>query len=81
MTEILAPQMTKADIAELRTLRGSGRVNDAFLTTLAMHYLNAEIEGVLNPARHLAAYLDVERSTVLTYMRMARNRSLIITRP
>ncbi|SNS49832.1 hypothetical protein [Actinacidiphila glaucinigra] len=76
--EILrAPKMTEADIAELKALRGTGPVPNAFLVRLAEHYLKAEIDGVLNPARHLAAYLDVERQTVLTYMRMARNRSII----
>ncbi|MEU2111546.1 hypothetical protein [Streptomyces sp. NPDC019507] len=78
MTQILAPNMTEADIADLRALRGTGQVTDAFLVRLAEHFLTAEIEGVLNPARHLAEYLDVERQTVLTYMRMARNRGLVV---
>ncbi|WP_371671255.1 hypothetical protein OG985_28715 [Streptomyces sp. NBC_00289] len=79
--EILrAPAMTEADIAELLALRGTGRVTHAFLARLAAHFLKAEIDGVLNPARHLAAYLGVERQTVLTYMRMARRNGLIITR-
>ncbi|MGA5019281.1 hypothetical protein ACPCAA_17915 [Streptomyces griseoincarnatus] len=74
---ILAPNMTEADIAELRRLREGYHVTNEFLVCLAAHYVQAEIDGVLNPARHLAEYLGVQRQTVLTYMRMARNGGLI----
>ncbi|MGW1558344.1 hypothetical protein ACWCQ1_17745 [Streptomyces sp. NPDC002144] len=78
MTNALrAPKMTEAEIAELRDLRQGNRVTEAFLVRLAAHYLKAEADGVLNPARHLAEYLGVQRQTVLTYMRMARNSGLI----
>ncbi|MFI6205941.1 hypothetical protein ACIBAI_06005 [Streptomyces sp. NPDC051041] len=74
------PKMTDAEIAELRALREGKRVTDAFLVRLATHFMQAEADGVLNPARHLAEYLGVQRQTVLTYMRMARNRGLIARR-
>ncbi|MFI6275973.1 hypothetical protein [Streptomyces sp. NPDC050988] len=80
MAEIIAPKLTESDIAELLALRGSGPVANAFLARLAAHYLTAQSEGVINPARHLAAYLGVQRETVQTYMRMARNRGVIDTR-
>ncbi|WP_282703716.1 hypothetical protein [Streptomyces sp. CC219B] len=77
MTDALrAPKITAAQIAELRALRGAGPVPDAFLARLAEHYMKAEADGVLNPARHLAEYLEVQRQTVMVYMRMARNRRL-----
>ncbi|MFJ3974856.1 hypothetical protein [Streptomyces sp. NPDC090021] len=75
---LLAPQMTDAEIDELRALNRGPRVTHAFLTRLAAHYIQAEIDGVINPARHLAEYLGVQRQTVLTYMRMARRNGLII---
>ncbi|MFD3325831.1 hypothetical protein [Streptomyces sp. NPDC058701] len=74
------PSVTEAEIAELLVLRGkTARVSDAFLIRLAAHYAKAEAEGVINPARHFADYLGVQRNAVLTYMRMARNRSLTQT--
>jgi hypothetical protein len=79
MTDALrAPQMTEAEIDELRTLNRGPRVTHAFLARLAAHYIQAEIDGVINPARHLAEYLGVQRQTVLTYMRMARRNGLIL---
>ncbi|MFF4244334.1 hypothetical protein ACFYY2_07640 [Streptomyces sp. NPDC001822] len=83
MTEsefLTVPSITDAEIEELMQLRASGWVTDAFLVRLAYHFLKAEAEGVINPARHLAEYIGVQRQTVLTYMRMAR-RTGIITRP
>ncbi|MER7111235.1 hypothetical protein [Streptomyces sp. NPDC000229] len=78
MTDALrAPSITDAEIDELLALHGP-RITDAFLVRLAAHYLKAEAEGVVNPARHFADYLGVQRQTVLTYMRMVRNRSLLI---
>jgi len=71
-----APNMTPAEISDLRALRQGSRVTDAFLTRLAKHYRDAETDGVRNPARHLAGYLGVQRQTVLTWVRMAQNRSL-----
>ncbi|KOG26790.1 hypothetical protein [Streptomyces viridochromogenes] len=76
MTELRAPRITTAQVAELRSLREGQRVTKAFLARLAEHYLKAEAEGVLNPARHFADYLGVQRQTVLTYMRMARRNGL-----
>lgn len=82
MTDALrTPQMTDAEIEELRALRERHRVTDAFLVRLATHYVQAEIDGVLNPARHLAEYLGVQRQTVLTYMRMARRTGVLKNRP
>ncbi|MEU7030081.1 hypothetical protein AB0A60_25790 [Streptomyces sp. NPDC046275] len=78
MTDTLrAPRMTEAEIDELRALREGYRVTDAFLVRLATHYTQAEIDGVVNPARHLAEYLGVQRQTVLTYMRMARRTGVL----
>lgn len=78
MTDALrAPQMTDAEIGELRELNRGPRVTDAFLVRLATHYMQAEIDGVINPARHFAEYLGVQQQTVATYMRMARRRSLL----
>ncbi len=78
MTDALrAPKMTDAEIAELRALREGYHVTDDFLVRLATHFVQAEIDGVLNPARHLADYLGVQRQTVLTYMRMARRKGLV----
>jgi transposase-like protein len=78
MTDALrAPKITASEITELRALRGTGPVPDAFLARLAEHYQKAEADGVLNPARHLAEHLGVQRQTVITYMRMARNRRLV----
>ncbi|MFE5971421.1 hypothetical protein ACFQ64_04580 [Streptomyces sp. NPDC056460] len=72
-----APSITETEIAELRALRGdTARVTNAFLVRLAAHIAKAEAEGVINPARHFAEYLGVQRPAVLTYMRMIRNRSL-----
>ncbi|MFE0104166.1 hypothetical protein [Streptomyces sp. NPDC059009] len=79
MYGLTEPTLTDADIAELHALRGpqTSPVPDAFLVRLATHYLKAEIEGVINPARHLAERLGLIRGTVMTYMRMARLRGLI----
>jgi hypothetical protein len=71
------PKMTDAEIDELRALREGYHVTDAFLVRLATHFVKAEIDGVLNPARHLADYLGVQRQTVLTYMRMARRKGFV----
>ncbi|MEU3265084.1 hypothetical protein [Streptomyces bacillaris] len=80
MTDALrAPKMTEAEIAELRALREGYHVTHAFLARLAAHYIQAEIDGVLNPARHLADHLGVQRQTVLTYMRMARRSGVLPT--
>ncbi|WP_405978835.1 hypothetical protein [Streptomyces sp. NBC_00158] len=71
-----APSITEDEIAELLALRGkTARVSDAFLVRLAAHLAKAEAEGVINPARHFAEYLGVQRPAVLVYMRIIRNRS------
>ncbi|MER5851068.1 hypothetical protein ABT126_29590 [Streptomyces sp. NPDC002012] len=79
MYGLTEPTLTDADIAELRELRGpqTSPVPNAFLVRLATHFLKAEIDGVINPGRHLAEALDLTRTSVLTYMRMARRRGLI----
>ncbi|MGW8743519.1 hypothetical protein [Streptomyces sp. NPDC055794] len=79
MYGLTEPNLTDADIAELRSLRGpqTSPVPDAFLVRLATHFVRAEIDGVINPARHLADRLGLIRGTVVTYMRMARYRGLI----
>ncbi|RPF45717.1 hypothetical protein EDD96_2279 [Streptomyces sp. Ag109_G2-6] len=69
-------RLTDAEIAELLRLRGEGRVTQPFLARLAAHFQKAESEGVLNPARHFAEILGVQRQTVLTYMRMAQRNGL-----
>ncbi|WP_412076874.1 hypothetical protein ACLF6K_17315 [Streptomyces xanthophaeus] len=76
------PSITETEIAELIALRGeTGRVTNVFLIRLAAHYAKAEAEGVINPARHFAGYLWVQRQAVLTYMRMVRNRGLTQPHP
>ncbi|MER8116308.1 hypothetical protein [Streptomyces sp. NPDC094031] len=79
MYGLTEPNLTDADIAELHELRGpqTSPVPDAFLIRLATHFIKAEIDGVINPARHLADRLGLIRGTVVTYMRMARYRGLI----
>jgi hypothetical protein len=68
--------MTPKQISDLRALREGSRVTDAFLTSLARHYRQAEADGVRNPARHFAEYLAVQPQTVDTWLRMARRRGL-----
>ncbi|MEV3858445.1 hypothetical protein AB0J38_29540 [Streptomyces sp. NPDC050095] len=79
MYGLIEPNLTDADIAELRELRGpqTSKVPDVFLVRLATHFIKAEIDGVINPARHIAERLGVTRPCVLTYMRMARRGGLI----
>ncbi|MEW1694514.1 hypothetical protein [Streptomyces sp. NPDC091278] len=76
----IKPNLTNRDIVELQKLRGprSTPVPDAFLVRLVDHFGKAEADGVLNPARHLAERLGVTRTSVLTYMRMARRRNLTV---
>jgi DNA-binding transcriptional MocR family regulator len=78
MDALRGPNLTDDEVKELRALNSGTRVTNEFLVRLAEHYLRAEADGVLNPARHFAEHLYVERQTVLTYMRMARNRGLIV---
>ncbi|MFD4542431.1 hypothetical protein [Streptomyces bauhiniae] len=79
MYGLIEPNLSDADIAELHELRGphTTPVPNVFLVRLASHFIKAEIDGVINPGRHLAERLGLTRTSVLTYMRMARRRGLI----
>lgn len=72
------PNITPKDLEELKALSRGPRVTPEFLRCLAEHYLRAEADGVTDPAAYFAKQVHVQRQTVLTYMRMARSRGLIV---